>query len=174
MATDVTRWVLLCGLSPLIPLPLVDDWAAARWTARALRELTGGQLDEDALRLLADDHFTWAAGCRTVAIWPFKKLFRTFLVVLTVKDMLDAAARCALRAELVARALAAGDLPGRVAHVRAAMDEALDSHHTSPVVRWALRHPRPALEGATGLPGWLVVQSGGGLVLPRFVEALRG
>lgn len=175
--TDKARpWVVFAGLSMLIPLPLVDDLAATWCTRRALRELAaerGHALSEEAVRLLIDDPFSLAQGCFALLKWPFKKLFRTVLYFLTVKDVVDRTADAALRLELAAVALEAGLLPDEAPRVRAAMDEVLRQYHTSPVLRLLLRDARPALPHLDGPLGWIAVQAGAGLVLPRFLARIR-
>lgn len=176
LSPAVQQWVVLAGLCMLIPLPILDDWCEVQCTRRAFRALAaerGVELDKHTLDLLTAEGFSIAQGCLALIKWPFKKLFRLVLYFLTIKDVLDRAAHSALRVEMVSHALDAGLLPVDAARVRVAMDIAIGQHHTSPVIRWILRHPRPALPRLVGPMGWLMVQSGAGLVLPRFEEQVK-
>lgn len=176
LSPAVQQWVVLAGLCMLIPLPILDDWCEVQCTRRAFLAIArehGKELDKHTLDLLTSEGFSVAQGCLALIKWPIKKLFRLVLYFLTIKDVLDRTAHSAMRVEMVAHALHLDLLPQDAARIRVAMDLAIGQHHTSPVIRWLLRHPRPALERLGGPIGWLLVQSGAGLVLPRFEEQVR-
>lgn len=139
----------LCGLAMLIPLPFLDSYVERRLTMRLLARLAvhhGRSLPDSELRILTEDRGSLVWGCMgTLVIWPIKKLFRTVLYFLTVKDVLDSVTLAAHRATLVDRALVQGMLPGRATEVRDGMDATLGRTRHSPIGRWVLREPRPAL-----------------------------
>lgn len=175
-----TAWA--CGLAMLIPLPWVDEYVERRLTRsmyRALAEAHGVALPEAALDTLTEDRGNVAIGCLLAIVkWPLKKLFRTVVYVLTVKDVIDGATRAAHRATLVDIALAEGLLPGHAEGVRTVMDELLGKIRISPVTRPLWRQERPALLVPDDAPAqaralhWLQRHGGGGVLLPLFHERL--
>lgn len=166
----------------LIPIPFLDGYVEHRLNRAIFAELgaaRGTPLSKDTLRLLANDRTSLLKGCLYVAVvWPLKKLFRTVLYFLTVKDVLDATARAALRAAMVEEALDAGLLPARADEVRARMDLVLERFRVSPLTRAMGRYERPELDTPPGSPAvvrlvlWLARHAGAGVVLPAFRAAL--
>lgn len=178
MKPALTRWAFLCGCARLVPLPFVDDWLERRFTRalfQAIAESHGVALSDEALAALTEDRSSLALGCLTLlVVWPLKKLFRTVLYFLTVKDFLDAVTRAAHRATLVDIAFAEGLLPGHAAGVRDTMDTLLDRVRHSPVTRPLYRQERPDLpfppasDGVTRFVHWLQRHGGGGVLVPQF------
>ncbi|MBM4368977.1 MAG: hypothetical protein FJ102_22365 [Deltaproteobacteria bacterium] len=175
--------VILAGVAMVVPLPILDDWLSRKALRRALQadaEACGQPLDEATLDVLTEDRSNMLVGCLRAAIfWPVKKLFRTVLWFLTVKDVIDIAARSA---EVVAMARIArerGWLPGRASDVRDAMEVSFGRHRWSPVTRFIMRYPRPPLgepadEGALGgLLQGLRKQAGAVPMEEMFVERVR-
>ena len=141
---------LLAGLTPLIPVPFVDSLARRL----LLRQLYQRVAAEQGLRLppVALAHLTRSrgnllVGCLVAVLWwPLKKLIRTVLYVLTVKDCLDELADATMRGHMVHEALRRGLLPAEASRVGDAMEAALGAHERSP----ALRLLRGEFRAATG------------------------
>lgn len=181
MSPSTARLAMACGLAMLIPLPLLDEYVARRITRRMFagqaRE-RGVELPDEALHLLTEDRSSMVTGCLVaLVIWPLKKLFRTVLYFLTVKDVLDAATVAAHRATMMGIALDAGVLPANASEVRALMDTVLARYRTSPVSRSLWLQDRPALDLAppTGWGRalrWLQRHGAGGLLVPEFRSRL--
>ena len=137
-------WVVLSGLAYFIPLPFVDDWAARRALRRALQE--DGHRDELVLDTLTEDRGSMLMGClRTAIVCPLKKLFKTVLWFLTVKEVVD---RMSFAAQVVAFGRIAREaawLPQGAGAVRDAMEVAFGRTDWSPVTRVLTFQPRPPL-----------------------------
>lgn len=172
------------GLAALIPLPFVDEMVRTRLLRSSYRHAAsdaGITLGPEVLRALtrAEGSLLWAI-VRAVLVWPWKKLFRTVLYFLTVKDVLDWTAEAAMRAEMVHMAAVAGALPERADEVRQQMNAVLERHHISPVTRWLWRAERPDMrwprgsDPLLGTVGTLVRWAGGAVVLGAFEQALKG
>ncbi|HNH49350.1 MAG TPA: hypothetical protein PKY30_20045 [Myxococcota bacterium] len=185
MEKDYAAEVMLAGLTPLIPVPLLDDYAerqVLRGIYRRLAQAHAVALTDEALEMLVEDRSSTLLGCLALAIkWPLKKLFRTVLYFLTIKDVVDAVARNSHRVAIVKQAFAEGHLPERVQEVRAAMDAVLDRTDYSPVTRFLLRRERLPTEA------WLEPQGalhhtiafvhrhgGGGLILRGYRKKIGG
>lgn len=144
---DALNWLLaghsvLVGLTPLIPIPLLDDAVKGYIERRLVSELArkyGLYLDKQTIATLAgdpDESFlkTLALG---VVTFPFKLIFRKLFVVLEVKRASDEASLTFHRGHLVARALRARIVqplgPKSAKEVRAAIDGSLDASALSPM-----------------------------------------
>ncbi len=181
--------VVICGLSPLVPLPFVDGWCNRRVTRSLLAGLAkerGVELDAATLHTLTRDNSSMILGClAAVFIWPFKKLLGTFFVVFIIKEMIDTAAIAAHKAAMLAHALDrgvfadGGDRATSAAHVREAMDTALAAHRTSPVGRGLRRMENadvPVPDGADGILRMVTGlrrHAGGASVQATFAESLE-
>lgn len=172
---------MACGLAMLIPLPLVDEYVVRRLTRRMFAEQArerGVEVPDEALHLLTEDRSSLVSGCLVaLVVWPLKKLFRTVLYFLTVKDVLDAATVAAHRATMFGIALDAGVLPAHASEVRALMDTVLARYRTSPVSRSLWLQERPAIElppvaGPGRVLRWLQKHGAGGLLVPEFRSRL--
>ena len=156
---------LLAGLCPLIPLPLIDQWALTLVRRRAVGDVLrreGLAPTHMQVRILAGED-PGRGGCLPGAIvWALakaffyimKKLFRTLVFVLTLHEAVRRTAelfgetyllRHAAGVGAAAPALAAGD-PGAW-RLRAAVAAAVREVDPSPV----LRTVRGALAGSWGL-----------------------
>ncbi len=185
MENDYANEVMLAGLTPLIPLPLLDDYAerqVLRGIYRRMAQAHAVALTDEALELLVEDRSSTLLGCMALAIkWPLKKLFRTVLYFLTIKDVVDAVARNSHRVAIMKQAFADGHLPERVAEVRAAMDAVLDRTDYSPVTRFLLRRERSISEAWQQPVGPLPItiafvhrHGGGDLVLRSYRKKIGG
>jgi hypothetical protein len=181
MTARIAHLALFAGLSPLVPLPLLDGWVERRLTRAMLRRVladAGRPVDDATLGILTEDRSGMLVGCLGVAVvWPLKKLFRTVLYFLTVKDVLDAVTRAALVAAMVHAAP-----PGLVAdpkRLRDGMDATLARWNYSPLSRTVLRGDRPAATwvGEGGRVGavvrWLYERGGGGAILADFQRRIE-
>lgn len=183
MNPEIPRYALFCGLCALIPLPWIDQVLERRARRRLytmVAEGRGATLDEASLHVLTEDRSSMVLGCLVVAfLWPLKKLFRTFLYVLTLKDVVDGVALAAHRAKMIDLALARGLLPARASEVRGEIDAVLSRWRWSPVSRVLMGHERPVAEwlpvedGLTGVVGALHRHGGGALVLADFTARLE-
>ena len=188
MSTAIARYTLLCGLTPLIPIPFLDEWVERSIRRQLYKEVAaqrGVTLDESALDVLTEDRASMLVGCLVVAVkWPIKKLFRTFFYFLTIKDVIDYAARAAhygamLDAAIVHGVPASGMGAKRSRQVRADMDVTLDRFRWSPVSRILMRGERTEAEWIAGddplakAVTWLFRAGGGGPLLASFQSRLK-
>jgi len=149
----ISQHAIAVGLCSLIPVPFVDE-LLKRTMMRGLYSSVAKQcdaaLDSKELDVLTESRESLVKGCLIAGIWwPIRKLFRTALYFLTVKDSLDWAAEAAVRGAMVRLAVQRGALPGRAGAVRDQMEIAYKAHCGSPVVRFLLRRkdPSPAWGG---------------------------
>ncbi|MCE9672480.1 hypothetical protein LY474_32200 [Myxococcus stipitatus] len=107
------------GLTPLIPVPFLDDYALAQvreQLVRSLLEERGLKPPDKAVTALAGSHLGRALGGRLVSylrglmLLPMKKLFRKVFLVLWVKDCVDVASVSLHHGYLIHHALDRGDL----------------------------------------------------------------
>ena len=129
----------LVGLTPIIPVPFLDDVVKAYIERRMTRDLARRRavdLDDDAVRAIAEgpgDSIFGAIG-RGALLLPVKLFFRKVFVFLEVKRGADAASTCFHRGLMLDMLLARGALRERSpAEVRAAIDRVLAGLTTSPV-----------------------------------------
>jgi hypothetical protein len=107
------------GLTPLIPIPYLDDYALRQVRermVRALLEEQGLKAPVKAVRILAGSHVTSTLGSqllgflKSVALLPFRRFWRKAFLVLWVKDCVDMASYSLHHGYLLQHALARGDL----------------------------------------------------------------
>lgn len=135
----------LAGLAILIPIPLVDaffEWLFRRRMPQAIAIRNGRRLNREIVVLLNNQPIScW--GC---FFWPFalvllflKRLYRTILYFLTIKEASDKLSYYWHKAFLINYMLQRGDLDDtRIARVAAqAMFEVLDGITTSPLLKLA-------------------------------------
>lgn len=178
----LARNALGVGLAALIPLPFIDEFVRRKLLRDAFRASAadaGVQLEQESLHLLVRDQGSlFVSVLKALLFWPIKKLFRTIIYVLTIKDVLDWTTEAALRAEMVHMAAQAGWLPHRAAELRLVMDAVLDRHRFSPVSRVLTGGERPDMawpggrDPLLGGVGKLVRWGGGGKILVAFAERL--
>ncbi|MFL5345835.1 MAG: hypothetical protein ACJ8AT_13675 [Hyalangium sp.] len=108
------------GLTPLIPIPFLDDYALRQVRERMVRAVLAehglSTVPPKAVGILAGSHVTATLGgqllglLKTLALFPFKKIFRRTFIVLWVKDCVDMASYSLHHGYLLQHALARGDL----------------------------------------------------------------
>jgi hypothetical protein len=135
----IVSHAVLAGLTPLIPIPVIDDLLRTYFVRRLVRQLGAGNrysLSEDDIKLLADEPESGClAGCLTTAfILPFKLIFRKLFYFLEWKRAVDTVSRVYYHGYLVDCALSEGWCypagPRTPLEVRAAIDGALDQVNT--------------------------------------------
>lgn len=160
---------LVISLTPLIPIPFVDDWTRdrlRRWQVEQRLKHHGATLGDDPLGVLALGQKTFQPtgclkGCALGAmikttLYVLKKLslkiFRKILVFLTIKDCADQFARTLDEGILCEHALATGRLGktpkvDQVRAVRHALEQAMTSAGRGPIEQVA----RAVFSGSRGL-----------------------
>lgn len=154
-----TAWLILAGLALMVPVPFLDDYLSRRALRRALQHDAHphAPLAPETLAVLTEDRESMMLGClRTAVFWPIKKLFKTVLWFLTVKDVLDRIAWSAQVLENARVARERGWLPEHAHVVRESTDATLKKFRWSPVTRTILRYDRPALPEGNKSPGGVV------------------
>lgn len=135
---------VLVGLTPLIPLPIVDDAVKAAIERRMVREVgraNGQELDDDVVKVLAGEEGgnVFVSVAKGIVTFPFKLIFRKIFVVLEVKRASDIASQAYHRGHLLDLALASGILSPRgpiaPGEVRVAVDHACAAVNVSPLGR---------------------------------------
>ncbi len=131
---------VLVGLTPLVPVPLLDDRLRAYFERRLAREIAarhGLTLGEDDLRVVGEGpgQDFWAELRRGALLLPVRLLLRKVFLVLNVKRASDAASTTYNRGYLLDVALAAKEHPPhrRAEDVRAAIDATLVDTPHSPI-----------------------------------------
>lgn len=127
----LARYALLVVLTAFIPIPWVDSWAERQLRRRLTRRIAadrGLTLAEDVVVVLADPPAGSCLGLVVAALkWPFKKVLRTFFIVIFWKGAVDVYLEVVHRGLMLDDAIARGALPSRAAQVREAMDRTLAS-----------------------------------------------
>jgi hypothetical protein len=107
------------GLTPLIPVPFLDDYALRQVRERMVRAALQERslpTPQKAVAVLAGSHVSSTVGGRilgilkSVALMPVKKVFRKVFIVLWVKDCVDMASITLHHGYLIQHAMARGDL----------------------------------------------------------------
>lgn len=131
---------VLVGLTPLVPVPILDDRLRAYFERRLAREIAalhGLTLGEDDLRVVGEGpgQDFWAELRRGALLLPVRLLLRKVFLVLNVKRASDAASTTYNRGYLLDVALAAKEHPPhrRAEDVRAAIDATLVDTPHSPI-----------------------------------------
>lgn len=133
---------VLTGLTPLIPVPIVDDLVKSYFQRRLVRELSrvcAINPTEPEIRTLADDPSSGClAGCLGGALLlPFKLIFRKLFFFLEWKRAADTVSRTFHHGFLLDCALKEGWFPGKrnAFELRAAIDAVCREVGTGPVER---------------------------------------
>lgn len=138
------KYAALVGLTPLIPLPLLDDLAQGYFERRMIEKLAAAHqlaLTSEQLDALASPPTTfggWLKGCLTTAVlYPISKLLRKIFFFLEIKRALDLVAVTYVRGHLLdrtmRRALLAPAGPHTPDAVRDATEQAITRVGTSPI-----------------------------------------
>ena len=157
--TTILTHAVMVGVTPLIPIPFLDDAVKIYLLRRLVRTIgtaRGVTLDDEAVKALADDP---GGGCLlgclgTVLFYPIKKIFRKIFFLLEWKRAVDLVSATYHRAILVDHAMAGGGLVRGPAAVRAAVDTVVRETPTRPVeeaVRTTFRQSKKALGGAAAI-----------------------
>jgi hypothetical protein len=159
----IIRYAVLTGLTPLIPIPFLDDVVKSYFQRRLTRRLAqehGVTLDEATVRALSDDAGgSCLLGCLgTVVVYPIKKLLRKIFIFLEWKRSVDFTSLMLHRGFLLDAALRNGHLapagPRSAAEVRAAIDAVVREAPVKPVeeaVRGTFRQSKGILMGAAAM-----------------------
>ena len=135
---------VLAGLTPLIPLPIVDDLARVYFVRRLVRKLAaanGYRIGEEEIKILADEPDRGCLrGCAIATLLlPFKLIFRKVFFFLEWKRAVDTASHVYYQGYLVDCSLAEGwcaPIGQRsFLEVRAAIDAVLGRLNTSLIER---------------------------------------
>ena len=146
--TIITHAVLI-GLTPLIPVPVVDDLAKSYFQRRMVRSLAamrGRQLGAEDVDTLATDRGGGGClrGCLTVIVYPIKKIFRKIFFFLELKRAVDLTSGAFHHGYLVDYLFAEWDALGAGAKSTAEVRDAIDA-----VCREAPIKPLESAVGAT-------------------------
>jgi hypothetical protein len=115
----VASHAVVSGLTPLIPIPFLDDYALRQVRERMVRTVLQEQglpTPAKAVSILAGSHVSSTLGghlmglLKSAALFPFKKIFRKAFIVLWVKDCVDMASYSLHHGYLLQHALSRGDL----------------------------------------------------------------
>lgn len=106
----IITFSVMAGLTPLIPIPFVDDLAKAYFKRRMTRELAasyGQTLTEADVKTLSDDADEGCLrGCLiTILIYPLKWIFRKIFIFLEWKRAVDIVTRAYYQGYLIDYAL---------------------------------------------------------------------
>ena len=138
----IVTHAVLTGLTPLIPVPIVDDLVKSYFQRRLVRELTRAYAinpTTQEIKILADDPGSGClAGCLGGALLlPFKLIFRKLFFFLEWKRAADTVSRTFHQGYLLDVALKEGWFPGQrnAFELRAAIDAVCREVGTGPVGR---------------------------------------
>jgi hypothetical protein len=132
---------VLAGLTPLIPVPLVDDLVKSYFQRRLVRKLAATHLqslsDADVETLADDKDSGCLSGClTTVLLLPLKAIFRKIFFFLEWKRAVDIVSHNYYRGFLIDHALTENWLAVRQAKdIRLAIDFVLGQLNTSLIER---------------------------------------
>ncbi|MBN1210185.1 MAG: hypothetical protein JXB05_35360 [Myxococcaceae bacterium] len=155
------------GLTPLIPIPFLDDYALRQVRERMVRAVLqehGLPTPPKAVSVLAGSEVSTTLGGRvlgtlkTLALLPLKKIFRKAFLVLWVKDCVDMASYSLHHGYLLQHAVARGDLdastleaeaPPRVHDAILAACKEMDSRPVNQILARLLASSRLLITEAT-------------------------
>jgi hypothetical protein len=155
------------GLTPLIPVPFLDDYALRQVREQSVRDQLqekGLKAPDKAVAVLAGSHDSRPLGGRlvsylkAVALFPVRKVFRKVFFVLWVKDCVDLTSTCLHHGYLLQHALERGDLdaaslqgdaPARVQAAIVAACAELDARPVNQALRRLFRSSRLLMAEAT-------------------------
>jgi hypothetical protein len=156
----IVTHAVLAGLTPLIPIPILDDLAKSYFKRRLVRSLAKSKevgITEKDVRQLIDDQEGCLKGCALgTVLFPLKLIFRKTFYFLEWKRAVDTASLTYHQGLLLNYALEQGWFPPfrDSARVRAAVDAVCREAGTGPVnkaVGMAMRQSRTALTSGAEL-----------------------
>jgi hypothetical protein len=159
----IVTYAVLAGLTPLIPIPFVDDLAKAYFKRRMVRLIAKSRnqvFDSEQIKTLADDKDRGCLlGCLTaVTVYPLKKIFRKIFFFLEWKRAIDTVSHTYYQGYLIDHALNQMWLapygPAPAGKIRSGIDTVLDQTNTSLIERAVVetfRQSKSALKNAAGL-----------------------
>ncbi len=170
--TIITHAVLI-GLTPLIPVPVVDDLAKSYFQRRMVRSLAashGRRLsDEEVSALAVDRGGGGCLGCLGLLIlYPLKKIFRKIFFFLEWKRAVDLTSASYHHGFLVDYVLGEWGAPGALGRSAVEVRDAIDA-----VCRETPIKPLESAVRATFRQSKNVLVSGAGL-LERSLRRIRG
>ena len=154
---------ILAGLTPLIPIPIVDDLARVYFVRRLVRKLAaahGWMPSNDEIKILADERDGGCLrGCAIGALLlPFKLIFRKVFFFLEWKRAVDTASHVYYQGYLVDCSLGEGwCTPPRnrsLVELRVAIDAVLGRLNTSLIeraIRGTFSQSKSALKSAAAI-----------------------
>lgn len=140
--TTILTYSVLVGLSPLVPVPFVDDWLVNYFRRRLVRSLAsthGQQFSDESVSLLADESSDKGClfGCLSMVIlYPLKKIFRKAFYFLEWKRAVDLTSHTYHFGYLLNFALREGFLKSdtnNLADVRTILDDVCNDTPIKPV-----------------------------------------
>ena len=155
------------GLTPLIPVPFLDDYALRQVREQSVRDQLkerGLKAPDKAVAVLAGSYDARSLGGRlvshlkAVALFPVRKVFRKVFFVLWVKDCVDLTSACLHHGYLLHHALERGDLdaaslqtdaPSEVQAAIIAACSEMDARPVNQALRRIFRGSRVLLAEAT-------------------------
>lgn len=160
--TVIISGAILAALTPLIPIPLVDDLAKAHFRRRMVRKIAESHnvpLAPHAVPILADEPPGSCLGCiGTAILYPLSKIFRKIFIFLEWKRAADTMSRTYYHGFLLSCAMEARRMAPvgsySPSEVRAAVDSVLRQTDTSPLnaaVRGVFSQSRTTLRGAVAV-----------------------
>lgn len=159
----IVTYAVLAGLTPLIPIPFVDDLARAYFKRRMLRLIARSRnqsFDAEQVKILVDDKDSGCLlGCLTmVTIYPLKKIFRKIFFFLEWKRAIDTVSHTYYQGYLIdhviSQQLLAPAGPLSAERVRSCIDNVLRQTNTSLIERAVIetfRQSKSVLKGAVSL-----------------------
>jgi hypothetical protein len=159
----IVSHAVLAGLTPLIPIPIVDDIVRTYFVRRLVRMQAANRncpLTPDDVRVLADAPESGClGGCLLTALLiPFKLIFRKIFFFLEWKRAVDTVSRIVYQGYLVDAALEAGWCapggPRSAMEVRAAIDDVLknlDTRLLERSIKGVFSQSKSVLKGAAGM-----------------------
>jgi hypothetical protein len=153
----IATHAVLAGLTPLIPIPFLDDLIYTYLMRSLVRKLAGThkyQLSEGDVRILASQPTGCGLGCVVpVLIYPFKKVLRKILYFLEWKRATDIISRTYCEGYLLDEALGEGWLETHGStQVRTAINVVLARTNTSPIkgaVYGVVKQSKGTMKGLT-------------------------
>lgn len=155
------------GLTPLIPVPFLDDYALKQTREGMVRQILkdkGLPAPDKAVGVLAGSHVSTTLGghvksfLKAVVLFPVQKVFRKVFFVLWVKDCVDMASGSLHHGYLLTHAVERGDLdassltgdqPRRVHDAIVAACAELDSRPINQILRRLFASSRVLMAEAT-------------------------